>query len=65
MRWELPRLDETAAIEQAAAMSDRFNRLFVRTLRALRDLRRYSPQVVVQHAGQINVAQQQVNLSAQ
>jgi hypothetical protein len=46
-------------------MVERFNRLFLRTLRALRDYRRYTgPPVLVQHAGQVNVAQQQVNVSA-
>jgi len=59
----LPRVTEFEAVEQAAAMVDRFNRLFMRTLRALRDLRRYSPTVVVQNAGQVNVGKQQVNVS--
>lgn len=44
-------------------MCGRFNQLFLRTLRELRDLRRYTPAVVVQHAGQINVAGQQVNVA--
>jgi hypothetical protein len=35
----------------AAAMADRFSRIFARQLRALRDLRRYAPTVVVQNAG--------------
>lgn len=47
--------------EQAAAMVDRFNRLFLRTLRGLRDLRRYSSSVTIQNAGQVNIAEQQVN----
>ena len=42
-------------------MVDRFNRIFLRTLRALRDLRRYSPSVTIQNAGQVNIAQQQTN----
>ena len=42
-------------------MVDRFNRLFLRTLRALRDLRRYAPTVMIQDAGQVNIGQQQVN----
>ena len=61
--WQPPRIEAAAALEQAAAMADRFNRLFLRTLRALRDLRRYSPAVVVQHAGQVNVGAQQINVS--
>jgi hypothetical protein len=51
------------AVEQAAAMVDRFNRIFLRTLRALRDLRRYSPTVVVQNAEQVNVGRRQVNVT--
>jgi hypothetical protein len=51
-------------VDQAGAMVDRFNRIFLRTLRALRDLRRYAPPVIVQNAGQVNVASQQVNLAA-
>jgi hypothetical protein len=53
------------AVEQAGAMVDRFNRIFLRTLRALRDLRRCPPPVVVQNAGQVNVGQQQVNVTGQ
>jgi hypothetical protein len=54
-------VEATVAIEQAATMVERFNRLFLRTLRALRGLRRYGP-VVVHQAGQVNVGQQQVNV---
>ena len=61
-RLQLARVNEYRAIEQAAAMADRFDRLFQRSLRQLRDLRRYVPSVVVQHAGQVNVAQQQLNV---
>jgi hypothetical protein len=61
--WQPPRVDAAAALEQAAAMADRFNRLFLRDLRALRDLRRYAPAVVVQGSAQINVAERQVNVN--
>jgi hypothetical protein len=61
--WRPPTIEASAAIDQAAAMVDRFNRLFARTLRALRDLRRYTPQVVVQNVGQLNLAQSQVNVA--
>jgi len=47
-RWSPPRVTDAEALEQAAAMVDRFNRIFLRTLRALRDLRRYAPAVIVQ-----------------
>ena len=61
-KWEPPRVSAAQAMEQAGVMVDRFNKIFLRTLRALRDLRRYSPQVIVQNAEQVNVAQQQVNV---
>ena len=43
---------------------ERFHGIFLRTLKALRDLRRQVPGVVVQNAGQVNVGQQQLNVSA-
>lgn len=58
--YKTPRMPTAAAIEQAANMVDRFNRIFVRALRQLRDLRRYAPQVVVKNAGQVNVGNAQV-----
>lgn len=54
-------IEASQSQEQAAAMVDRFNRLFLRTLRGLRDLRRYSSNVTIQNAGQVNIAEQQVN----
>lgn len=51
-------------IEQAADMVDRFNRLYLRTLRALCNLRKVSPAVVVQNlGGQVNIGEQQVNVA--
>jgi hypothetical protein len=38
------------------AMAERWNRIMLRTLRALRDLRRYSQPVLIQNAGQVNVS---------
>lgn len=61
--WALPRQFEADAIEQAGRLADGFNRQFLRTLRQLRDLRRYTQQIVVMNGGQVNVAQQQVNVS--
>jgi len=58
--WQPPRVDTAAALDQAAAMADRFHRLFLRTLRALR---RYTPPLVVQNVEQLNVGGQQVNVS--
>ena len=64
--WRGPRLRDAEAMEQAAAMAERFNRQFVRTLRTLRDLRRYAPAIHIEHAGQVNLAQgPQLNVSQQ
>ena len=55
-------LDSTAdpeAAEQAAAMADRFNRVFLRTLRALQDLRRRTPAVILQNVGQVKIGGQE------
>jgi hypothetical protein len=46
-------------------MMDRYNRIFLRTLRALCDMRRHSKPVIIQNGGQMNVAQQQVNLNTE
>jgi hypothetical protein len=62
-KWGPPRVSDAEALEQAAAMMDRFNKLFLRTLRALCDLRRLAKPLIVQKGGQMNVAQQQVNLN--
>lgn len=48
-------------IETTSNMVERFHRLFLRTLRALRDLRRWNVNVVIPNAGQVNIGQQQVN----
>jgi hypothetical protein len=63
-KWQAPRQRDADAMQQAAEMVDRFNRIFLRTLRALRDLRRYGPTVIVKKGGQLNVAEQQVNLNS-
>jgi hypothetical protein len=63
-KWQAPRQTDADAIDQAAEMMERFNRIFLRTLRALRDLRRYAGPVIVQNAGQVNVGGQQVNVAA-
>src|SRR5216684_660242 len=61
--YDLAQVSEFETVNQAGAMIDRFNKIFLRTLRALRDLRRYTPAVIVQNAGQVNVAGQQVNVT--
>jgi hypothetical protein len=63
--WLKPTLNEKEALEQAVQMADRFNRIFMRTLRQLRDLRRYSP-VTINNPNQVNIAAdggQQINVS--
>jgi hypothetical protein len=44
-------------------MVDRFNKMFLRTLRALCNLRKVPLAVVVQNAGQVNVGGQQINVA--
>jgi uncharacterized protein YggE len=51
------------AIDQAHRLADGYNRQFLRVLRQLRDLRRYAPPVIVNNGGQVNVANQQVNVA--
>src|SRR5262245_27468803 len=62
--WLLRAVERCLPDEPSVAMVDRFNRIFVRTLRALVDLRKAPISVLVQHAEQINVAQEQVNVAA-
>jgi hypothetical protein len=61
--WVPPRVTVAQWTEEAAQMADRWHRIFQRTLRNLRDLRRYATQVVVQQAGQINIGDRQVNIA--
>jgi hypothetical protein len=61
--WKSPYQSEADAIEQAHRLADGYNRQFMRVLRQLRDLRRYAP-VVIQNAQQVNVGNQQLNMSA-
>jgi hypothetical protein len=61
--WKSPYQSEVDAIDQAHRLADGYNRQFLRTLRQLRDLRRYTPSVIVNNGGQVNVANQQVNVT--
>ncbi len=63
--WHIPLVSEQAAAEHAAQMADRWNRIYMRTLRNLRDLRRYSVPVTINNPQQVNIAAdggQQVNV---
>ena len=62
-KWRPVRIAEAESVERSAAMVDRWNRIFLRTLRALRDLRRYSSPVHIENAGQVNIGEQQVNVA--
>lgn len=59
-----PEQDAADAVEQAGHMAERFHRMYLRTIRAMRDYRRYNGPVVVQSAAQVNVGGQQVNVMA-
>ena len=54
--WNPPYAHEQAAVEHAAQMADRYLRAFQRTLRAMRDLRRYSSPVTINNPQQVNIA---------
>jgi hypothetical protein len=61
-RWQPRTLGTAEALDQSAQMAERWQKLFVRALRALRDLRRHAPPVVLAGPGsQVNVGQQQIN----
>jgi hypothetical protein len=62
--WDPPYAKDVEAVEHAAEMADRYLRAFQRTLRAMRDLRRYSTPVTINNPQQVNIAAeggQQVN----
>jgi hypothetical protein len=64
--WHIPLVTEQAAAEHAAQMVDRWNRIYMRTLRNLRDLRRYSVPVTINNPQQVNIATdggQQMNVA--
>ena len=42
-------------------MADRFQRMYMRTLRALRDLRRYSSKIMINNPAQVNIGEKQFN----
>jgi hypothetical protein len=58
----MPRVRDAEAVELAAAMVERFHRLYLRALKALQDRRRAGLPVVIRCAGQVNVAAQQINV---
>ncbi|MDQ3132857.1 MAG: hypothetical protein M3Q99_19070 [Acidobacteriota bacterium] len=64
--WDVPFVREQEAIEHAAQMADRWQRMYFRAVRNLRDWRRYTPQVTINNPNQVNIAAdggQQINVS--
>ncbi len=64
-KWRAVSVTGDADAQQATEMADRYNRLFLRTLRQLRDLRRYNLPVTINNPQQVNIAAdggQQVNV---
>jgi hypothetical protein len=65
IEWRPPRQSEAEAIEQAMTMIERWNRIYLRTLRALRDLRRYSTPIQINNPGQVNIGERQINVQTE
>jgi hypothetical protein len=64
--WDIPTVSEQAAVEHAAQMADRWQRMYFRAIRNLRDWRRYTPQVTINNPQQVNIATeggQQINIA--
>jgi hypothetical protein len=64
--WDRPYVSERIAVEHAAQMADRWQRMYFRAIRSLRDWRRYTPQLTINNAQQVNIAAdggQQINVS--
>ncbi|MFO0904273.1 MAG: hypothetical protein U0939_14820 [Pirellulales bacterium] len=60
--YETPIVPMATAIDQAANMVDRFNRIYMGALRQLCDLRRSARQIVMKNAGQVSVGGNQMNV---
>lgn len=56
-KWEIMPIGKDALMEQAHEMLSRVNGMSLRTVRGLRDLRRYSAQIVINNPQPVNVAQ--------
>lgn len=57
-----PRITTTAAVDRALGLAERWERTLLRCVRALRDLRRFSPTVVIRANGPVNVGGNQTNV---
>jgi len=60
--WRQPYSYEAEVTIQAAEIAERFHRSAMRTVRTLRDLRRYASTASIRHAGQANIGEKQVNI---
>ena len=56
-KWEIMPIGKDALMEQSHEMLSRVNAMSLRTIRALRDLRRYSAQIIINNPQTVNVAQ--------
>ncbi|HEX5736846.1 MAG TPA: hypothetical protein VF131_28710 [Blastocatellia bacterium] len=56
-KWEMMPIGKDALMEQAHEMLGQVNAMCLRTMRALRDLRRYSAQIIINNPRTVNVAQ--------
>ncbi len=63
--WVPPRLSDAEALDQAVLIADRYQRGFLRLLKAFRDTRRVIGSVIVAEGGMLNVTDgpQQVNVN--
>jgi hypothetical protein len=59
--WLPPRIAETEALDQTVLTADRYQRSFLRLMKAYRDQRRLVGSLVVA-GGQVNIGEQQVNV---
>lgn len=55
-KWKAVTLTGEADLQQAADMADKFNRLFLRTLRQLVNLRRLAVPILINNPEQVNIA---------
>lgn len=65
-KWDVPAVSEQEAIQHAAQMADRLQRMYFRAIRNLRDWRRYTSQVTINNPQQVNIANnggQQINVA--
>ena len=56
-KWEIMPIGKDALMEQSHEMLSRVNAMSLRTIRALRDLRRYSAQIIINNPQTVNLAQ--------